>query len=256
MFFNLQRRSPSRDLGPRLYSQGRDEAGKRGQPPDRCPTASCAGVHSSIFAPGVPWGKAQWSQQSRQGQTVPMTTAASVPAGLVEELYGTCLEVAKGAAKILVSYASRRPENVETKSSPTDLVSEADRASERFIADQLRRLRPDDSLFGEEGASHEGSSGVSWWADPLDGTTNFVFGIPAWAVSLAATFDGRTVAGAVVDPSRGEVWSAALGRGAWCNGIACHVAEGRSDLATALVLKQAHRAIDSLQGFPEAVRGS
>jgi myo-inositol-1(or 4)-monophosphatase len=164
-----------------------------------------------------------------------MATTPSVPAPLLDELYATCLDVAKGAAEVLVSYTDRRLEHVETKSSPTDLVSEADRASERFIAQRLRRLRPDDSVFGEEGASHEGSSGVSWWADPLDGTTNFFFGVPAWSVSLAAKFNGRTVAGAVVDPSRGETWAAATGRGAWCNGAACHVAEGRSDLGTALV---------------------
>jgi myo-inositol-1(or 4)-monophosphatase len=169
------------------------------------------------------------------GKTGHMTTAPNVPSDLQEELYATCVEVAKGAAEVLVSYTGRRLEHVEAKSSPTDLVSEADRASEQFIVERLNRLRPTDSLFGEEGASQEGSSGISWWADPLDGTTNFLFGVPAWSVSLAAKFEGRTIAGAVVDPSRNETWSAAAGRGAWCNGHACHVAEGRSELCTALV---------------------
>jgi len=174
--------------------------------------------------------------QSPVPSSLPAGTAVTgTSPGLLDELYGICLQVAKGAAEILVSYASRHLEHVETKSSPTDLVSEADRASERYIAAELRRLRPEDSVFGEEGASHQGTSGVSWWADPLDGTTNFFFGVPAWTVSLAAKLDGRTVAGVVVDPSRDETWSALAGRGAWCNGAPCRVAEGRSKVETALV---------------------
>jgi myo-inositol-1(or 4)-monophosphatase len=162
-------------------------------------------------------------------------TAKTVPPPLLDELYELALQVAAGAGRVLASYATVRLEQVETKSSPTDLVSEADRASEDFIVSELRRARPGDSLLAEEGGTYEGTSGVSWVADPLDGTTNFFFGVPAWSVSLAAKFDGRTVAGAVVDPSRDEVWSAAIGRGAWRNGLACQVARGRSQLATALV---------------------
>ncbi len=156
-------------------------------------------------------------------------------AGLLDELYEVALRVATGAAGVLASYSTRSLQQVETKSSPTDLVSEADRASESYILAELRRSRPEDSFRGEEGASHQGSSGVSWVADPLDGTTNFFFGVPAYAVSLAAAVDGRSVVGVVVDPSRDETWSAAIGRGAQCNGSPCHVAAGRSELATALV---------------------
>lgn len=162
-------------------------------------------------------------------------TAQPVPAGLLDELYELAVVVATGAGQVLSSYATSRLEQVETKSSPTDLVSEADRASEEFIVQQLRRARPDDSILGEEGASHEGSSGVMWVADPLDGTTNFFYRLPAWSVSLAAKLSGVAVAGAVVDPSRDETWSAAAGRGAWCNGTPCHVAHGRATLGTALV---------------------
>ncbi len=72
-------------------------------------------------------------------------------------------------------------------------------------------------------------------ADPLDGTTNFFFRIPAYSVSLAGRYEGRTIVGVVVDPTRQETWSATLGRGAWCNGAACHVAGGRSEVGTALV---------------------
>jgi fructose-1,6-bisphosphatase/inositol monophosphatase family enzyme len=154
---------------------------------------------------------------------------------LLTELTQVALEVAAGAAHVLSQFSVATLEHVTTKSSPTDLVSEADRASEDYIVSELRRVRPDDSVAGEEGASYEGTSGVSWVADPLDGTTNFLFGIPAYSVSLAALRDGRSVVGVVVDPSRGETWSATLGRGAWCNDVACHVASGRSELATALV---------------------
>jgi myo-inositol-1(or 4)-monophosphatase len=90
-------------------------------------------------------------------------------------------------------------------------------------------------VHGEEGASHTGTSGISWVADPLDGTTNFFFRIPAYSVSLAGRYEGRTIVGVVVDPTRQETWSATLGRGAWCNGAECHVAGGRSEVGTALV---------------------
>jgi myo-inositol-1(or 4)-monophosphatase len=155
--------------------------------------------------------------------------------GLLDELADVALRVATGAAEVLQNYASVRLQEVSTKSSPTDLVSEADRASEAYIVSELQKARPDDAVLGEEGASSTGTSGVSWVADPLDGTTNFFFRVPAYCVSLAAQYAGRPVVGVVVDPSRGETWSAASGRGAKCNGVACHVATGRSELATALV---------------------
>jgi fructose-1,6-bisphosphatase/inositol monophosphatase family enzyme len=161
--------------------------------------------------------------------------SAVVPAELLDELVATALRVASGAAAVLQSYSTSLLEEVSTKSSPTDLVSEADRASETYVVAELRRSRPHDSIMGEEGSSYQGTSGVSWMADPLDGTTNFYFRVPAYCVSLAAAYQGRYVAGVIVDPSRQETWSAAFGRGAGCNGVACHVATGRSDMTTALV---------------------
>lgn len=163
------------------------------------------------------------------------TTPRSVPSDLLDELAQVALRVAQGAALVLADYTAKPLEQVGTKSSPTDMVSEADRASEAYIMEQLGRLRPEDSLLGEEGAAYEGTSGVTWVADPLDGTTNFLYRIPAWAVSLAATIEGRTVAGVVVDQSRGETWSAVEGGGAYCNGEPCRVASGRAELSTALV---------------------
>jgi myo-inositol-1(or 4)-monophosphatase len=161
--------------------------------------------------------------------------APAVPEDLLDELQQVAMQVATGAADVLRQYSPARLREVSTKSSPTDLVSEADRASEAYIVAQLRSARPSDSFVGEEGTSYSGTSPVSWVADPLDGTTNFFFDVPAFSVSLAAQYDGRPVVGVVVDVSTQETWSATVGRGAWCNGLPCHVASGRSVLATALV---------------------
>ena len=154
---------------------------------------------------------------------------------LLDELEKVAQEVASGAAQVLQQYWETPLAEVSTKSSPTDLVSEADRAAEAFIVSRLRTARPDDAIESEEGSSREGTSGISWLADPLDGTTNFFFGVPAYSVSLAARCDGHTLVGVVVDPSRQETWSAVRGRGAWRNGCALRVANGRSEVATALV---------------------
>jgi myo-inositol-1(or 4)-monophosphatase len=99
----------------------------------------------------------------------------------------------------------------------------------------LRERRPDDGLLAEEGTARAGSTGVRWVVDPLDGTTNFLFGVPQWCVSIAAEIDGHPVVGIVVDPSRDETWSAVRGRAARRNGIESVVAERRSTLETALV---------------------
>jgi myo-inositol-1(or 4)-monophosphatase len=161
--------------------------------------------------------------------------APAVPEDLLDELQDVAVRVATGAAEVLRQYSPARLKEVSTKSSPTDLVSEADRASEAYIVSELRSARPSDSFVGEEGTSYSGTSRVTWVADPLDGTTNFFFDVPAFSVSLAAQYDGRAVVGVVVDVSRREIWTATVGRGAWCNGSPCHVASGRSVLATALV---------------------
>jgi myo-inositol-1(or 4)-monophosphatase len=102
-----------------------------------------------------------------------------------------------------------------TKSSSTDAVTAIDRASEEFIRARILDDRPDDTIIGEEGADQHGTSGVSWLVDPIDGTVNFVYGIPAYAVSLAAEHDGEVVAGFVVNVVSGESWGALLGGGAW-----------------------------------------
>jgi myo-inositol-1(or 4)-monophosphatase len=115
------------------------------------------------------------------------------------------------------------------------MVSEVDRAAEAHATQVLARRRPGDAVLGEEGASRDGSTGVRWVVDPLDGTTNYLFGIPAWSVSVAAEWYGRPVVGVVIDPERAEEWHAVAGLGATLGGWPCRVAEGRSHLGTALV---------------------
>ncbi len=110
----------------------------------------------------------------------------------------TLLEVAERAARaaaaVLIEQLGRRgPDAVETKSTPTDLVSAADIAAEAAIRAVLRDERPGDAIVGEEGAATAGETGLRWIVDPLDGTVNYLFGIPQWSVSIAC--DGRRRSG-------------------------------------------------------------
>ena len=109
-------------------------------------------------------------------------------------------------------------ETLETKSSPTDVVTAADQAVERLLSEAIRQARPDDGLLGEEGASDEGTSGLRWVIDPIDGTVNYLYGIPHWAVSIGVEDAEGTVAGVVLDPSKGELWQAVRGSGSTLNG--------------------------------------
>jgi myo-inositol-1(or 4)-monophosphatase len=107
-------------------------------------------------------------------------------------------------------------DSVRTKSSRTDPVTLADTETERLLRARLAELRPEDSVLGEEGggSADGGGAAVRWVLDPIDGTVNFLYGIPAYAVSIAAQVDGISVAGAVADVAAGDVYSAAVGRGA------------------------------------------
>ncbi|MFM9034623.1 MAG: inositol monophosphatase family protein [Mycobacterium sp.] len=103
---------------------------------------------------------------------------------------------------------------VRTKSSPTDPVTLADTETERLVRERLSRLRPGDGILGEEGGGAPSGGAVRWVVDPIDGTVNFLYGIPAYAISLAAQVDGVSVAGAVADVAGGQIYSAAAGLGA------------------------------------------
>ena len=124
---------------------------------------------------------------------------------------------------------------IETKSSPTDLVSEADVAAEKLIRERLLAARPDDGMLGEEGSDTRGSSGLRWIVDPLDGTTNFLFGIPQWGVSIAVEDESGTLAGVVFDPMRDELWAAVRGAEPTLNGAPLRRPERGGGLANALI---------------------
>ena len=132
------------------------------------------------------------------------------------------LELAVESATRAGSLLLNRPHDlgVTSKSSPTDVVTIMDKNSEQLLQNLLLGARPGDGILGEEGASIAGSSGVIWVVDPLDGTVNYLYDLPGWAVSVAAQFEGVTIAGCVHAPSIGRTWSAARGHGAWLNGEA------------------------------------
>jgi myo-inositol-1(or 4)-monophosphatase len=141
---------------------------------------------------------------------------------------------ARSAGKLLLERFREPAAGVATKSTPTDLVSDADRDAERLLIDEISRVRPGDGWLGEEGGSGGSSTGIRWVIDPLDGTVNFLYGIPVWAVSVAAE-DGRGALAAVVhDPIHDETFSAARGEGAWLDGAPITVSD-ETDLARALI---------------------
>lgn len=106
-------------------------------------------------------------------------------------------------------------EQVDAKSSPTDVVTQMDRASEQAIVAHVLRHRPDDAILGEEAGERGGTSGLRWVIDPLDGTVNYLYGLPLWAVSVAVEDASGAIAGAVGVPALGITYAAALGCGAW-----------------------------------------
>ena len=145
----------------------------------------------------------------------PAPSAVPTPA----ELEALAVELAEGAASLVARLRAGHVREddlaVSTKSTATDLVTDVDQATERWLIEQLHTRRPDDAVLGEEGGDRAGNSRVRWVVDPIDGTVNFVLGIPHYAVSVAAEVDGEVVAGAVTNPVTGETFRAHLGGGAY-----------------------------------------
>ena len=134
------------------------------------------------------------------------------------ELADIAVQLAEGAARVVAS-GHAVVKQVSTKSSASDLVTETDRATEAWLVEQLHRRRPHDATLGEEGGRRAGTTGVRWLVDPIDGTVNFVLGLPQYAVSVAAEVDGTVIAGAVANPVTGECFHAHAGGGAWCGDV-------------------------------------
>jgi myo-inositol-1(or 4)-monophosphatase len=140
-----------------------------------------------------------------------------------EALLTLAKSAACGAAAMLAARRPAgplgRPDVADTKSSPTDVVTEMDRRAEALIRERIGACRPGDTILGEEGGEQAGQAAggapVRWVVDPLDGTVNYLYGLHDWAVSIAAEVSGVIVAGAVYVPRRGEMFSASAGGGAW-----------------------------------------
>ncbi len=136
--------------------------------------------------------------------------ATPSPAALLDLAVAAAGEAAALIARERAGVAAE----VDTKSSPTDVVTAVDRAAEELITGRLLGARPGDGVLGEEGASRTGSSGVRWVVDPVDGTVNLLYGLPAFSVSIAAEVDGHVVAGVVQNVLTGERYTATAGGGA------------------------------------------
>ncbi len=150
-----------------------------------------------------------------------------------ESLLPLAVEMARDAGALLLERFGGPARGVDTKSTAIDLVSDADRDAEALLRATLARERPNDAILGEEGGGTAGGSGLRWVIDPLDGTTNYLYGYPAWAVSIAVQDDEGWMVGVVYDPTRDELFAAGRGAGATLNGAADlgHGAEDRPEWA-------------------------
>lgn len=150
------------------------------------------------------------------------------------ELRRLAESAARATGALLLAGLDEVRTDVQTKSTGTDMVSEMDRAAEALIVERLLGARPDDGMVGEEGTNLLGTSGVRWVVDPLDGTTNYLYGLTGFGVSIAAEHHGEVVVGVVLDVVRDELFGATLGQGATRDGKPIS-ASAATTLATALI---------------------
>lgn len=153
-----------------------------------------------------------------------------------QQLLELAVELTGRAGRLVQQTRQQAITEVDTKSTPTDVVTAADRAAERLVLDGLRAARPGDAVLGEESGSHDstGDAPVRWILDPIDGTVNYLYGLPQYAVSLAAEVAGEVVAGVVRNPASGEVYTAVRGAGAYRDGLRLTGSRG-TELSQALV---------------------
>jgi myo-inositol-1(or 4)-monophosphatase len=150
------------------------------------------------------------------------------------ELVTLARRTAAEAGQLIQTMRAEAVDVAGTKSSATDVVTRADLASEALIRERLLSARPDDGFIGEEGADIASSSGVTWVVDPIDGTVNYLYGIPQYAVSIAAQVDSRTVVGVVRAPVLGQEFWAVRGGGSFEGDVALRATES-FELSAALV---------------------
>lgn len=150
------------------------------------------------------------------------------------EAMTVAIDAARTAGRHLLESFEGVPTGVDAKSSHTDLVSDADRGSEKEIMSAIRRAFPEDAIVAEEGSLEQGGSGRTWYIDPLDGTINYLYGIPHWSVSIACVDGTGGLVGVVFDPCRNELFSAERGAGAKVGSARPSVSD-QGDLAQALI---------------------
>ncbi|MCC6585271.1 MAG: inositol monophosphatase [Bryobacterales bacterium] len=158
----------------------------------------------------------------------------------------TAAEIAREAGSLLATYFERRVA-FELKGD-YDLVTEADRASEKLVVERLRSHFPNHSIVAEEGGGHESNSEFRWYVDPLDGTTNFAHGFPMFNVTLALEQAGKLIAGVIYDPVRQEMFAAELHGGAYLNHRRIHVSKAKrleeSLFATGFPSAKRHQSVN------------
>lgn len=173
------------------------------------------------------------AQESSEGDEIPQLRAVAVA-------------VAREVGKVAAAMRSAAIAEVGTKSSDTDVVTAGDTAAERLARELLARHRPGEPVLGEEEGGGAEADTVCWVVDPIDGTVNYLYGFPWWAVSVAAQRDGVSLAGAVVQPPTGQCWSAGRGAGADCDGSPLQVTPAgvlsRALIATGFAYRAERRA--------------
>ena len=132
-----------------------------------------------------------------------------------DELLTVAVEVARAAAHLARDLREQGVTGIATKSTATDVVTAADKATEQYVIDTLHERRPGESVLGEESGESAGAGAVRWILDPIDGTVNYLYGLPQYAVSLAASVHGVVVAGVVINAATGDEWTATQGGGAY-----------------------------------------
>lgn len=150
------------------------------------------------------------------------------------DLMNVAAGIARNAGDLVFTGRRNGAGKVQTKSSATDMVTQWDTASEHFVVDQLSKLRPHDSIIGEEGGQVQGTTPYTWLIDPIDGTTNFLYNLSGYAISIAACIETDPVSAAVFLPATRELFVAAKGHGSWLGSSRLQVSPCES-IETALV---------------------
>ena len=179
---------------------------------------------------------------------------------LAGELRDLAVDAAHAAGWLLRDRFGGPQSGLTAKSTRTDLVSDADRDAETLLVEAITGARPDDGIVAEEGSSAASASGVTWLVDPLDGTINYLWGIPHWSVSIAAADADGDLAAVVFDPNRDETFTATRGAGAFLGAdrltltASTQVAEALVGTGFAYSADERARQADTLQGFLSQVR--